>query len=457
MRKLEFHPNRLVLGEPGSGKSVGTASLALAFPGAIVCADPQSESISSLLLEHSDGEVIFHRLDDLDHPVGYDLLRSAPTHLSPGARLQVNRRRARQFVETIMRRRGGDIAGSPLMEEWVMAMLMLYLYQGKPKDPGILPYAFRPGTAEFRALLRDCSSEETRDKFETLTELKPRSLRTEVGSAARLIEPVFSSPEFLAACRPGLNVGAALQRKIKLLIERGTADEDVTRTIIGGLSLVVTEHCEGRLEPWPPVAVILEECTNARTAGPFEERKAGETRKYGQHWWFIAQHPNFPNGPEGFFQNCQEKHFYRTGDFTLARKLASFGVGATGRSGESRAEALDRVTTELMTFQPGERYVVGPGGVRRDRVEMLVSGWPDWPGLREAKKREIIEWSYRHPERRSVAIPSGGGASATASASSSAATPPPSSRSPADSSAVLEWLRRRRQAGTSRGSGNAGR
>ena len=30
--------------------------------------------------------------------------------------------------------------------------------------------------------------------------------------------------------------------------------------------------------------------------------------------FFICQHPNFPGGSEGFFQNCQEKHFYRTGE-----------------------------------------------------------------------------------------------------------------------------------------------
>lgn len=452
MPKLEFHPNLLVLGSPGSGKSVGTARKALSFPGAIVCADPHSDSITSLLLEHAEGEILYHNISDLNHPLGYDLLRSAPAHLSPTARLQMNRRRARQFVETIMRRRGADIAGSPLMEEWIMAMLMLYLYQGKPKDPEIIPYAFRPKTPQFKALLRDCSFEEVRDKFGTLTELKPRSLRTEVGSGARLIEPVFSNPEFLAACRPGVDVGAFLQRKGKLLIERDKADEDVARTIIGGLGLNVTEHCESREEPWPPVAVILDECTNARTAGPFEERKAGETRKYGLHWWFLAQHDNFPGGSEGFFQNCQEQHFYRTANYTLARKLATIVVSAGGRRmDESRAEAIDRVTTELMTFSPGERYVVGPRGVCREQVPMLKSKYPPWNmkdgrTLAQAKKEEKLCRIYQRPEYKTPATPTSGGKQSEESSPSStpaSATPPPT-KSGTSSSAAERWERRKR-------------
>src|SRR4051794_2890111 len=110
------------------------------------------------------------------------------------------------------------------------------------KDPSIIPFGFRPDTPEFRALLRDCELAEMRHKFQALVGMKPRALRSEVGSAVRLVDGVFGSPEFLAACRPGVDLGAFVQRRGKLLLERGTADEDVTRTIIGGLSLRITEH-----------------------------------------------------------------------------------------------------------------------------------------------------------------------------------------------------------------------
>src|SRR5205823_5638965 len=125
-------------------------------------------------------------------------------------------------------------------------------------------------------------------------------------------------------------------------------------------------------------------------------------------WHFICQHPNFPNGSEGFFQNCQEKVFYRTGDYTLARKLAAFVVGGQARGEESRSSMVDAVASELMNFKPGWRYVVGPRGTRKEYVPMLENPWPDWPGLREAKLQEKLCQIYSRPEYRTHAAPSPG-------------------------------------------------
>jgi hypothetical protein len=121
-------PNILIIGEPGSGKSVGSAADALAFRGAKVILDPHKDSLARMVLTHANGNILYDRLDDLDHPLGYGLLR-ASEHQNPLKRQQENQRRAKLFVEVMMRRRGGDIAGTPLMEEWIMALLMLFLYQ----------------------------------------------------------------------------------------------------------------------------------------------------------------------------------------------------------------------------------------------------------------------------------------------------------------------------------------
>jgi hypothetical protein len=121
-------PNILVSGEPGSGKTVGTAVWALDFPGAVISLDPHWDSLSMLLLEHADRDILFHRISDLNHALGYDLLR-ASTHPDPRQRLRENRQRARQFAQVIMRRRGGELANAPLTEEWLMALLELFLAQ----------------------------------------------------------------------------------------------------------------------------------------------------------------------------------------------------------------------------------------------------------------------------------------------------------------------------------------
>jgi hypothetical protein len=120
-------PNIFVCGEPGSGKTVGTAVWAMRFPGAVVSLDPHWDSLSMLLLEHADRDILFHRISDLDHALGYDLLR-ASTHPDPAVRFRDNRRRAKQFAQVLMRRRGGDIARSPLTEQWIMNLLQLYLH-----------------------------------------------------------------------------------------------------------------------------------------------------------------------------------------------------------------------------------------------------------------------------------------------------------------------------------------
>jgi len=296
-------PNVLVIGEPGSGKSVGTAAAALDFPGSVVSLDPHRDSLTRLLLENARGPVLYDRISDLYRTLQYGLLR-ASTEKDPRKRDQENHRRAKLFVEVMMRRRGGEIAGAPLMEEWIMALLLLYLNQRVPKDPSIVPYGFRPDTPQFRALLRDCTKPDLKHQFQQLEGLNPKALRSEIGSAQRLVEGTFRNQEFLARCGGGEGVVRFLQGRGMLLVERGDADEDVTRIIIGGISLLVTEHCERRPRPYPPIAMILDECTNARTAGPFEERKAGETRKYGEHWWFVCQHPNFPN-PRAFSRTAR--------------------------------------------------------------------------------------------------------------------------------------------------------
>lgn len=121
-------PNILTIGEPGSGKSVGSASDALRFPGSVVILDPHKDSLGRLVLEHAQGNILYDRLSDLDHALRYGLLCPS-TNPDLRKRAQENQRRAKLFVEVMMRRRGGDISSSPLMEEWIMSLLMLYLYQ----------------------------------------------------------------------------------------------------------------------------------------------------------------------------------------------------------------------------------------------------------------------------------------------------------------------------------------
>ena len=102
----------------------------------MVVLDPHRDSLARLVLEHASGNVLFDRLSDLEHVLGYELLRPSE-HPDALKRAQQNERRARLFVEILMRRRGGEIATSPLMEEYVMALLLGFLTQRRPKPLSI--------------------------------------------------------------------------------------------------------------------------------------------------------------------------------------------------------------------------------------------------------------------------------------------------------------------------------
>ncbi len=244
---MVWYPNVIAIGEPGSGKSVNAARDAIAFPGAAIIQDPHKDSLGQLVLTHIEANVLLDRISD-DHALNYGLLKPS-RHPDPARRLQQNQRRAQFFVEVLMRRRGGDIAAAPLMEEWILALLMLFLYQAVPKTPDFIPYGLMPDTSQFRTLLSDCRHDQVRRKFESLEKLKPRALRAEVGSAARLANAVFQSQAFLDRCRSGFEFGQFIQDGGKLIVERGDENEDVNRTIMGGINMLATEHCENRAVP----------------------------------------------------------------------------------------------------------------------------------------------------------------------------------------------------------------
>lgn len=394
-------PNVLVVGAPGGGKSFAAASDAVNFQGAVVVLDPHKDSLAQLVLMHARGNVLFDRLSDVKHSLGYDLLKPS-ANCDPVQRQMENHRRAQIFVEIMLRRRGTDgIAATPLLEEWILALLMMFLFQANPKPLGILPYGFMPGTSECTALIRDCILPEIRHKFHQLEKLNPRALRAEVGSASRVVTAIFRSPAFLVRSRGGFDLGSFLQNRGTLIVEKGDEiDDDAMRTIMCGISTLVTDHAKSRKVPRPWIRIYLDECVNARTAGTFEERAAAETRKSGLSWYFMSQLLNYPNGPDGFLQNCLRHEVFKSPHYELARKMATDMVAAMPLTEESRAERVARLAHDIMNLPPGWRWVRDASGTRKEYVPMLENPWPDWPGLREAKLQEKLQCIYARLEYR---------------------------------------------------------
>ncbi len=430
--------NVLRVGAPGSGKTLATALSVAQSNDAEVVDDPHKDSLAREILTHAQGNILHAKLSDVTYTLGFELLEPS-TNLDPVQRNLENHRRAEAFLEILLRRREADsMAATPLMEEWVMAALMLYLFQTAPKPLAWLPFAFMPGTDEFAQLVKDCTLPDLRYKFRQLEKLNPRALRAEVGSATRLINAVFRSPVFLAWSRGGFDFGGFLQNSGKLIVERGDEiGDDAMRVTMCAINLLVIDHAKRRSGSLPTIRIRLDEATNARLVGLPELRAAAETNKNGLYWEFNVQKLDFPGGSDAVLQLCHRHEWYRCPQYELARKAATDVIAGLANNDQSRAERIAAVTDQVMNFKPGQRFVRDATGSRLEHVPLLQNPWPEWPGLREAKLKEKIAWIHTRGEYR---VPD-----APPSASSSKPATPRSNKSRDDSSPATRLKRREKK------------
>ncbi|HYH66797.1 MAG TPA: hypothetical protein VD866_19035 [Urbifossiella sp.] len=101
---------------------------ALRFQGGLYIADPHAHSLAENFLLHATGDVLFDRLSD-PFPLGYGLLKPS-RHPDPRERSKENLAEARTFTDILIRRQGVEsLAGSPLKDEYLTALILLYLNQ----------------------------------------------------------------------------------------------------------------------------------------------------------------------------------------------------------------------------------------------------------------------------------------------------------------------------------------
>lgn len=441
VRSVAALTNILRVGATRQGKTLAAARSIVESPGvAMVVLDPHKQSLAEQLLIHASGNILYERLSDIKDTLRFDLL---PASKNPNdlIRLVENQRRAEAFVDILLRRRNTDgLAGTPLLEEWIMAAIMLFLCQSIPKPIEFLPFAFLPGTDNFRAMVRNCPADEIRHKFEQLTAYNPRALRAEVGSAARLINGVFRSPAFVLRAGRGFDFGAFLQNRGLLIVERGDEiGDDTMRAIMGAIVLKTIEHAKQRPSPYPPIRIVIDEATNARLVGGPELRGIAETNKNGLYWEFLVQNLDFPGGSDAVLQNCIRHEWYGCPHYDLARKAATDVVAGLPADERTRAERIAALTDEIMGLAPGWRDVREKNRSWREYVPLLENPWPDWPGLREEKLREKLQWIHGRPEYRI------GGDDGSPSMPSSHSSPPRPDNSPNVFSPAQKWKRGERK------------
>ena len=121
--------NVLRVGPPGQGKTLATARSVIESDGAEIILDPHKDSLAREVLIHASGNILYAKLSDLSHTLGFELLVPS-SNPDPILRALENERRAEALVEILLRRRNADsTASTPLLEEWLYAAIMLILNQ----------------------------------------------------------------------------------------------------------------------------------------------------------------------------------------------------------------------------------------------------------------------------------------------------------------------------------------
>jgi hypothetical protein len=325
----------LVCGASRSGKS--EAELARLLPLAarndcsVVVMDPPGTLARKLLL-HLDAagqthRVLYDRLADTDHVPGYEWL--APSrHPDPLQRASRNDERVREFTAVLLRRRGiRDSATAPLIEEWLLTSLRLFLAQ-EPRCP--LPQladVFDLRSPVRRRLLAHCTEPELVRKFEVLASLSPTARRAESGPAERILRAVCESPAFRA--RSGdvtVQLATFLDERGILILDgssQGNLSRDAASIMMGTVILGVIDHC--RKGSKSRVVLVLDEAVNADLIGPHESRALAEAAKWGLEVHVLVQDPfNFPTEDirRNVLQNCHRHEWFRQGSPEAARLAA---------------------------------------------------------------------------------------------------------------------------------------
>ena len=399
----EFVPgNRIVVGSTRSGKSMAAihAILSAVMLGwAVVCIDPHSDSLGWNLLVQLTARgfrrrVIFDRLSCLDRVPGYNLIRSSNARC-PLRRKSENEELRDQLVELASRRRGTtNLALNPQTEEFTHAAFDLLLQQDHPLEPDDPMYVFEPTSRELNRLIRHCTADLVRQKFQ---DIQSGKIRPNLYAASkRLIQGTVGSTAFRIRCGQSFDLGDFLNNRGVLIVEGGYSgvSDDAKRTIMGGIILQTIQFIRRRRRARPRVLLCMDEATNAGLIGEagHEVRALAECQKWGLDCQILVQQPIQSKGiSEQVFSNCVRHEWFYNSNVNVCRQAAA------DLGNPNAAE-------EIRSFCAGERYVRAGRQVFREYVPLLPDPWTI-PGLADKKARIALAEIRRRPEFQSPAAP----------------------------------------------------
>lgn len=402
--------NILKVGSTRSGKSYSAISDVLKISDkrntAVVVCDPHGGSLARPLVGHLIARghrhrIRFDKFSNFEYMLDWRFIRKS-TAESFAEREAENEETLRFFSNIMVRQQGGGSLGtSPMKEEWVMKALALYINQRVLPGEDKLYYAFEPTSEWFRKLVRGCdrstvAGNEAIQPFLEIADGKIPASKYE--PAKRLIQSVCKSPAFKYRCSGtgAFNLESFLDRKGILLVEgenKGKVSPEAMRAMFGAIVNLVIRYVRTRPKPFPRVALILDEATNARLITTTEKEAAAECQKYGLDLTIMVQLLDFPTTDirDGILANCVwHQWFYNASPYVIRK--ASDDLGAN----------LDKDKIEsLRTLKVGERWNKFRDRVWQDRSPELPDPF-GLPGLTEKKIDQALHEMYQLPEYRNL-------------------------------------------------------
>lgn len=434
----------IVLGGTGSGKTLSQVA-AIHEEEACVVADPHKRSLAFNCMKHQPlgRKAVFDTLSNTDRVLAWRMLE--PSSQSGLDGMVETDERIRAFADILIRRRGmTTLKRTPLIEEWTVAALEIWLKQNRDRPPPplfLLPQVFLPASRVHKELVENCTDWEIAARFQMIERLSPVALRGEVGPAERILRSVFRSPSFMARCDGNFDFVPFLNSGGHIYLEGGGVSEDAMAIMLGAIvQRIIQEAKRGAFER--PVRVVIDEAL--LVIGGYEAKAMAEMRKFNVNFTLISQSlPPDSEIREMLLMNAGRIEVFRCNSFETAKLCAdilgtaSLDANAVLRTRQQvrqfhdgyddiltysrdletgaqrvndaararyRHEAeeveqykdystqIKEMQQKLLTLKVGERYIREGGRVFKQRVPLLREPYP-WPSLVETRTNEAIRKS----------------------------------------------------------------
>ncbi len=453
--------NTIRIGATQMGKSTAIIKDCVQYAerraGGLLVEDPHSTMAIELAAHLTARNIpfLYEKLSDTKRFLPFQFLKRSGQS-DPWAKLAENEESARAFADVLVRRRGQmGLQNTPLIEEWIMAALELWLNQSEHISIAHLHHCFTPKHPVFDQLVENCTDGDTKHKFKLIEGMTALQRRSEIGSAQRILRIVLRSAAFALRCDGDFDIGQYLGNGGILIIEGkslegGSISEDAIRTTFGAMTLQVIQHVFKRTEG-QRIRIVMDEANNYSLVGPYETKAMAECQKMGLDFDIGTQGIDFPT-PEvldSVLTNCHRHEWFKAGSDLVALKgskdlgiptLDEYKVhhsdervnrfikdyevteinktgdwwrddGSTGGSTgtqimqkpvfEIESQITDHYQSlndqvmlyqrELMTIGVGIRFVKDGSGIRKEHVQKLGEPYPCMPRLKEKRTRATIE------------------------------------------------------------------